>query len=284
MTDLNEELHTYLEDSIATITDKWLALRDQTKGSIYSANASKETEQELREQNTITNQTIISSLFGDKSNFEKKKNEWAHVVAKSRVATATPIPDVLRALSKVRKVFWQQVEHFLEMHKPAIPAHIVADWSDTIHLAFDELYIAFSETYFKLMNDRLSAQQELINELGSPIIKITETTGILPMVGDIDTCRAQTIIENVPAKCVRTGITSLYIDLSGVAIIDTMVANQIFQLTNILNLLGTQTTITGIRPEIAQTAVQLGINFSKINTSSSLLQALKNRYVLQKID
>lgn len=284
MSDLNKELHTYLKENISTITDNWLALRDETEGSVYSADASKEIEQALREQNTITNRTIISGLFGKKSDFEKRKNEWAQLVAKSRIASDTPMPDVLRALSKVRKVFWRQVEQFLEMRKPAIPAHIVANWSDAIHLAFDELYVAFSETYFELMNERLSAQQELINELGSPIIKITESTGILPMVGDIDTCRAQTIIENVPEKCVQIGITSLYIDLSGVAIIDTMVANQIFQLTNILNLLGTQTTITGIRPEIAQTAVQLGIDFSKIDTSSSLLQALKNRYVLQKID
>lgn len=284
MMDWNKELNLYLMDNITTITDEWLDLRDSGKKSIYSSDAGTATEEILREQNNLTNRTIASSLLGPSGNFEEQKEEWAELIAKSRLASNTSIAEVVDALSRVRKVFWRQVERFVGQQTETVPVTVVLQWGETIHVAFDELLTAFSAMYFKLMTTRLNAQQSLIVELSSPIIKINETIGILPLVGDIDTERAKAILEVVPARCMETGIIKLFIDLSGVSIIDTMVANQLFEVIQVLNLLGVKSTITGIRPEIAQTSIQLGLDFSTIDTHSSLQQALKDKYIVEKVD
>ncbi|BBP89712.1 hypothetical protein BsIDN1_33300 [Bacillus safensis] len=97
----------------------------------------------------------------------------------------------------------------------------------------------------------------------------------MPLVGDIDTARAKIILENTLNQCSQKGVQQhLCIDLSGVVMIDTMVAHQIFDLVTSLRLIGVETTISGIRPEIAQTAVQLGLPFNEFRTASSLAHAL----------
>ncbi|MEC5423519.1 STAS domain-containing protein [Virgibacillus sp. C22-A2] len=285
MTDWNKELHIYLLDNINTITEEWLALRDFTGGSIYSKDAGTEAEQTLREQNNLTNHTIVSSLLSSKGDFEENKLKWAQLVAESRVASNTPLPDEIEALSWVRKVFYSQIKRFVEVREETIPSDAILTWGETINLAFDELVIAFTRTYSKLMNNRLSAQQSLINEIGTPIIKLNDSIGVLPLVGEIDTFRAMTLLEMVPKKCAEDTIAKLFIDLSGVSIIDTMVANQIYQVMRILGLLGIEVTFTGIRPEIAKTSVQLGLDFSNMTTFSSLQQALKKEhYTLTETD
>ena len=82
------------------------------------------------------------------------------------------------------------------------------------------------------------------------------------------------ILENTLHQCSEKRITQLYIDLSGVAMIDTMVAQQLFTLIESLGMLGVKATLSGIRPEIAQTAVQLGLSFSNLSIRSSLAEAI----------
>ncbi|MFP3729131.1 STAS domain-containing protein, partial [Priestia filamentosa] len=122
---------------------------------------------------------------------------------------------------------------------------------------------------------RLKAQQEMINELSSPIISLTKHVALLPLVGDIDTARAKFILDSTLTQCTEREIHHLLVDLSGVVMIDTMVAQQLFQLIETLNLIGVTSTFSGIRPEIAQTAVQLGINFNRVSIVSTLEQAVK---------
>ncbi|WP_144463572.1 STAS domain-containing protein [Siminovitchia fortis] len=280
MSDLDMELYGYLVDRIESISNEWLTQRRKEHGSIYSVDADKETEAYLKEQNQLTNLTVTSSLLEDKREFEKNKEKWVRLVAKSRVSSNTPIPEVLEALSNARKVYWRFVESFLELNSEKVTQENLLKWEMKINRAFDELSIEFSQAYNLLMNNKLSAQSSLIDELSAPVIKINEEFGVLPLVGDIDTWRAKKIYECVPVKCMEINISRLYIDLSGVSIIDTMVAHQIYQLSQTLDLLGVKSTITGIRPEIAQTAIQLGLDFSKIDTYSSLQQALKDKFLI----
>ena len=274
MSKIDSQLYNYLVDNSTAITDEWLAMREEKKGSVYSADADQMVEKLLRQQNQLTNLTVASILLEDKETFTKQKEQWAREVAESRVSSSTPIHEVQVALNSGRKVYWSFIERFVELNKSEVTYEDILKWGIIIHSAFDELNITFSEMYFDIMMSRLSAQQSLIEELGSPVIPITASTGILPLVGDIDTLRAKNILEQIPKKCVKAGITHLFIDLSGVSIIDTMVAHQIFQIIQVLDLLGIKSTMTGIRPEIAQTAVQLGINFSGIDSFSSLQQIL----------
>jgi rsbT co-antagonist protein RsbR len=199
--------------------------------------------------------------------------EWAIDVAKSRVEMDTPVYEVMAALSRVRETFWEYVEKFVRENEE-VKKEDILKWSTIIHTAFDRLINNFVESYYKMTRTRLLAQQDLINELSSPVIPILEHIAVLPLIGDIDTQRVKMIQEIIPCKCAEANVQHLFIDLSGVTIVDTMVAQQIYHLTQILNLLGIRSTISGIRPEVAQTSIQLGLDFSRIETYSTLKQAL----------
>ncbi|MDM5226967.1 STAS domain-containing protein [Cytobacillus sp. NJ13] len=272
----NQHLYDYIQENSKNITDMWLSLRDKQKGSIYSADADPAYEKLLREQNTFTNRTVSAALI-DEETFKKNMEEWAITVAESRVDSNTPIFQVLEALSNVRETYWHFVEKFINENLSDVTADDVLKWSTIINKAFDKLINKFSEKYYELTTNRLVAQQSLINELGTPVIPVKDHTAVLPLIGNIDTERARILLEEIPKKCAKEDVEHLFIDLSGVAIIDTMVAHQIFSLTTALHLLGVKSTISGISPEVAQTSIQLGLDFTGINTCGTLKQALKRQ-------
>ncbi|OCA88357.1 hypothetical protein A8F94_09955 [Bacillus sp. FJAT-27225] len=146
-----------------------------------------------------------------------------------------------------------------------------------IDKAAQSFSIAFVAHHKEIMK---KAQRE-IEELSVPVVPLEEGVAVLPLVGTIDTYRAKLLMEESLRKSAQLGVTYFIVDLSGVPIVDTMVANQIFQVIDALRLLGVEAVLSGIRPEIAQTMVLLGIDTSKIKTFSSLQQALQT-YKLQQ--
>ncbi|KWW21030.1 sulfate transporter [Peribacillus simplex] len=272
-------LYRYILDHSSTITDKWLALREKQVGSIYSVDTDAEVEELLRKQNTLTIKTVTSALLEDKSSFIENMEHWATMVAKSRVESDTPIYEVLEALNKVRETYWDFITDHMLKDDNKIPKDTIIRWSRLINQAFDQLNREFTEQYYLLTQKRLLAQQDLITELGSPVIPIVDAMAVLPLIGEIDTHRAKEIMDTTPSKCISKNISHLFIDLSGVTLLDTMVAQQVFELISTLKLLGIQSTISGIRPEVAQTSIQLGLDFSQVSTYSTLKQALSKQGV-----
>ncbi|MFJ7510845.1 STAS domain-containing protein [Peribacillus simplex] len=276
MDKIDENLYRYILDNSSKITENWLALREKQSGSIYSMDSNVEIEKLLREQNTLTIKTVTSALLEDKTAFIDTMEQWATLVAKSRVESGTPIYEVLEALNKVRETYWAFITDYMLQDK-GITKDTIIRWSRLINGAFDQLNREFTEQYYLLTKERLLAQQELINELGAPVIPIVDAIAVLPLIGEIDTYRAKEILNATPSKCISKNVTHLFIDLSGVSLLDTMVAQQIYQLISTLNLLGIQSTISGIRPEVAQTSIQLGLDFSQVSTHSTLKQALSKQ-------
>lgn len=277
MDKIDEKLYRYILDNSSKITENWLALREKQFGSIYSMDSNEEIEKLLREQNTLTIKTVTSALLEDKTVFIEIMKQWATLVAKSRVESDTPIYEVLEALNKVREAYWGFITDYMLKDDTGITKATIIRWSRLINRAFDQLNRKFTEQYYLLTKERLLAQQDLINELGAPVIPIIDAIAVLPLIGDIDTYRAKGILDTTPSKCISKNISHLFIDLSGVSILDTMVAQQIYQLISTLNLLGIQSTISGIRPEVAQTSIQLGLDFSQVSTHSTLKQALSKQ-------
>ena len=270
----DELLYQYIMDHSSTITERWLALREKVDGSIYSVENLDEVEELLRKQNTLTIKTVTSILLDDQTIFMEHRERWALIVAKSRIESETPIYEVLDALNKVRVTYWAFMKDYMLQEELAITKEMIIRWSHLIHAAFDQLNREFTEQYYRLTEKKLIAQQALINEIGSPVIPIVDSIAVLPLIGEIDTFRAKEILNLTPAKCIERNVSHLFIDLSGVLFLDTMVAHQIYQLISTLNLLGIQATISGIRPEVAQTSIQLDVDFSHVRTHSTLKQAL----------
>lgn len=125
------------------------------------------------------------------------------------------------------------------------------------------------------------AQQAAIRELSTPLIPVAEEVVVMPLVGNIDSSRAQQIIEILLEGVVETRAKTAIIDITGVQVVDTQVANAILRAAQAVRLLGTSVVLTGISPEVAQTLVGLGADMSGLTTRSTLqsaiTQALKPR-------
>ncbi|MGG0587353.1 STAS domain-containing protein [Priestia megaterium] len=131
-----------------------------------------------------------------------------------------------------------------------------------------------SKSYLQDYTKQIKHAQYAIDELSIPIVQMTKETGILPLVGELDTQRAQILMENALAKGSEYKLKWLIIDLSAVPIIDTMVADQLFKVIAGLQLIGVTVVLSGIRSEIAHTMVNLGITMDHIKTFASLHQAV----------
>lgn len=186
----------------------------------------------------------------------------------------TPVTVIMKEFFNVQKQYLLLIKEFVSLHKGEYSQTTIDAWNNITIETFNKIVTWFVEENQKYSQEKLIAQQEMIHELSSPVIALNNHMGLLPLIGIIDTQRAKLIVENTLEQCTEKEITHLFIDLSGVLIIDTMVAQQIFSLIETLGLIGVKCTLSGIRPEIALTAVQLGLSFEKVSIKSSLAQAI----------
>ncbi|TYR80727.1 STAS domain-containing protein [Priestia megaterium] len=138
----------------------------------------------------------------------------------------------------------------------------------------DEVVYYFSVPFVEYNAEQLKNSQEALLELSVPVVPIANGVAVLPVIGTIDTYRARLLMEQALEESVKRQISHFVLDLSGVPILDTYVASRIFQILEALKLIGVNAKISGITPEIAQTAVSLGLGFGQVQTFSTLRQAL----------
>jgi rsbT co-antagonist protein RsbR len=135
------------------------------------------------------------------------------------------------------------------------------------------------DTYVHAREELISDQAEQLLELSTPVVKLWEGVVAVPLVGTLDSARAQVVMERLLQTLVDTGSPYAIIDITGVPAVDTQVAQHILKTVVAARLMGAECLISGIRPQIAQTIVALGIEFGDIATKASLADAL--RYVLR---
>jgi anti-anti-sigma factor len=117
---------------------------------------------------------------------------------------------------------------------------------------------------------QIAEQQSMISELSSPVVKVWDGIIALPLIGTIDTRRATMITENLLESIVQHQASSVIIDITGVAVIDTQVANYLLSAAQACRLLGSQVALVGMSSEVAQTMVQLGIDTGALVTRADL--------------
>jgi ABC-type sugar transport system substrate-binding protein/anti-anti-sigma regulatory factor len=130
------------------------------------------------------------------------------------------------------------------------------------------------EAQRRLQEEMLLAQRALIQELSAPILPLTDDIVALPLVGTIDSLRASRITELLLNTISRTQARAVIVDISGVPVVDTVVANHLLRTAAAAQLLGTTMILVGISPELAQTMVQLGMDLSRILTFSTVRDGL----------
>lgn len=128
------------------------------------------------------------------------------------------------------------------------------------------------------MESDLSGQSQTIFELATPVIKIWDGILLLPLVGVIDTLRAQQIIENLLNSIVEYESELAILDLTGVQVVDTAVARHIIKTVNAAKMLGSEVILTGFTPDVSQTLVELGIDLSNIITCGTLKSGISKAF------
>jgi len=138
------------------------------------------------------------------------------------------------------------------------------------------------DSYVRAREELIADQAEQLLELSTPVVKLWEGVVAVPLVGTLDSARAQVVMERLLQTLVDTGSPYAIIDITGVPAVDTQVAQHIIKTVVAARLMGAECIISGIRPQIAQTIVALGIEFGDIATKASLADAL--RHVLKLTD
>ncbi|BAO88135.1 STAS domain-containing protein [Caballeronia cordobensis] len=149
----------------------------------------------------------------------------------------------------------------------------LADLTWTISTLFDELGLYTTEVFQASREQVIVRQQQELLELSTPVVQLWDGILALPLIGTLDSARTQVVMENLLQKIVETGAAISIIDITGVPTVDTLVAQHLLKTVAAARLMGADCIISGIRPQIAQTIVHLGVNLSNVTTKASLAAA-----------
>lgn len=150
-------------------------------------------------------------------------------------------------------------------------ALVDATWRATELL--DKLGLFTTEVYQKSREEVIHRQQQELLELSTPVVKLWDGVLALPLIGTLDSARTGVVMENLLQKIVETGAEVAVIDITGVPMVDTLVAQHLMKTVTAARLMGADCIISGIRPQIAQTIVHLGVDLADIITKASLADA-----------
>lgn len=143
----------------------------------------------------------------------------------------------------------------------------------TVTTLLDDLGLYTTELYQQSREEVIQRQQEEMMELSTPVVELWDGILALPLIGTLDSMRTQIVMENLLQRIVETGSTIAVIDITGVPTVDTLVAQHLLKTVAAARLMGADCIISGIRPQIAQTIVHLGIELQDVTTKATLAAA-----------
>jgi rsbT co-antagonist protein RsbR len=261
--------HEILKTHQKDLLEDWL--REQASSSAWRPDLI--TEAELRQQ-TSEFLVLLTDAMQAGGSIDINSEAWSRVremlasVSRSRALqgfspaeTATFIFSLKQPLfARLRKAVNNDTETFAsEM------------WHSTAIL--DRLGLYTTEAFQKSREDVIRRQQQEMLELSTPVVKLWEGVLALPLIGTLDSERTQIIMENLLQKIVETGASIVIIDITGVPTVDTLVAQHLLKTVSAARLMGSDCIISGIRPQIAQTIVHLGVELHEMITKATLADA-----------
>ncbi len=258
-----EKLFEYIQQSKADIFERWLVtMNDIETGRIKSV----VSEQVYVNVSSNFVNVVLSNAFRSLNEFS---NELEDIVEKV-VKLGWPLGYLTQGLRELGHVV---VEGYLNEGSSNKEAH------SEIFYHFDKwlspVYNKIVEQYSSSWENTVMLQKVALQELSAPLIPVFDKITVMPLVGTIDTERARKIMENLLQGVVKHRSEVVLIDITGVPVVDTMVAHHIIQAAEAVRLVGAKCLLVGIRPEIAQTIVNLGINLNELITKNSLKKGIE---------
>lgn len=268
MKDYADRISQTIQDQEASIGAEWLA---QLEALLVRSNAA--SREQLRAHcNQFLKAFAGATRSGVLDNIEHRS--WDEVrdllgeISSSRARTgSTPGETATFVFSLKQPLFGRLRDAFAGDHE----GMGAASW--IVSTLLDKLGLYTIEVFQKTKDQIIVRQQQELLELSTPVVKLWDGILALPLIGTLDSARTQVVMENILQKIVDTGAVIAIIDITGVPTVDTLVAQHLMKTIAAARLMGADCIISGIRPQIAQTIVHLGVNLEDVITKATLADA-----------
>jgi rsbT co-antagonist protein RsbR len=263
-------LATLLRDNSDDLIDRWVRLAAPAlRGRITEAELAREVRGLYA---AITPILADTSIDADTSEIKALLSE----LSASRARQGFTPTETATSVFALKQAVFELTEQNTD---PALFQDLLA-----LSRVLDMLGLWTFETYSRAREDIIREQSEQLLELTTPVIKLWDGVLAVPLVGTLDSARTQVVMEKLLESLVETGSEHAIIDITGVLAVDTQVAQHLLKTVAAARLMGADCTISGIRPQIAQTIVALGIDLGDIATKASLADALLHAFRRSGVD
>lgn len=258
------EVITHHENAILEEWIKEMSAASRRADLIKDAELRAQCAQVLR----LLRQGAESGNVDLESSAWKPLRELLHDISQSRAQQGFTPTETATFVLSVKKPLFSAFRERLGNDANALASEL---WTTTELI--DSLGLYTAEVYLKSRTEIIRRQQEELLELSTPVVKLWNGILALPIIGTLDSERTQIVMEALLDGIVKTNSKVAIIDITGVPTVDTLVAQHLIKTVTAARLMGADCIISGVRPQIAQTIVHLGINLLDVTTKSTLSDA-----------
>src|SRR3984885_3965916 len=264
----NSKLTQVFETREQEITDQWMERQQATGRKLTAAE---------REQGNRQSREFIRSLKGAlqrNGTGDISGTDWAGVreflvdLSSRRAKDGYTPRETASFVFSLKQPLFSALKNELGSDSKALADEV---WLATVLI--DELGLLTTESYQKSREEVITRQQKELLELSTPVVRLWENILALPLIGTLDSARTQVVMQNLLEAIVQTRSDYAIIDITGVPVVDTLVAQHLLKTVAAARLMGADCLISGIRPQIAQTIIHLGVDLTNVTTKATLADA-----------
>jgi rsbT co-antagonist protein RsbR len=264
----NRNLATILATRSQEITDRWLELQAASSKRL-SALERQEAERKSRDLVAALATAVRDGHLDDYSH-----PQWRHAtgiltdISATRAINGYSPSETATYIFSLKDPLFTVVTEELK-DDPEGFAIALRQSSEIL----DRLGLVTIEAYQKTRESIITRQQQELLELSTPVVQLSDNVLALPLIGTLDSGRTQVVMQNLLEAIVNTRSNFAIIDITGVPVVDTLVAQHLLKTVAAARLMGADCLISGIRPQIAQTIIHLGVDLSNVTTKATLADA-----------
>jgi rsbT co-antagonist protein RsbR len=258
---------------VRILADHEQALLADWMGSIKSTSSSLAADERLRDQCLHLLRGLSLALQSGQVR-QIHGSEWADVrqllteISYARARLGVSPRETAMFVFSLKQALFAYLRQAL-----AGQPELLAEQTWVISSVLDELGLFTIEVFMKSREEVIARQQQEMMELSTPVVQLWEGILALPVIGTLDSERTQVVMESLLNKIVETGASIAIVDITGVPTVDTLVAQHLLKTVAAARLMGADCIISGIRPQIAQTIVHLGVDLEDVATKATLADA-----------
>jgi rsbT co-antagonist protein RsbR len=252
-------------------TDLLRQWQSELSGTAFGRASGGELEQQQREFLELFTETAASQTSFDQIGGEawRPLRELLEETSRSRCLQGFSSDETARFIFSIKRPLFRMLQTECGGDADEMTTRT---WE--VSQLIDQLGLYTIRTYQETREDIINRQQQELLELSTPVVKLWDGILALPMIGTLDSGRTQVVMESLLQRIVDTGSELAIIDITGVPTVDTLVAQHLLKTVTAIRLMGADCIVSGVRPQIAQTIVHLGVDLQGVVTKATLADAL----------